>query len=383
MENLSKYSFFYALVQLPVKITLHCFYKRLVVRKHHPIPKNTPVIYCSNHQNAFLDALLIAIVTNTQPASLVRSDVFKNPIAKKFLNALKMLPVFRMRDGFNTLSQNDGIFATVRETLRDNGSIIIFPEGNHGDRKQLRPLKKGVGRIAFSTLESTPNLKDVTVLPIGLEYSNHQNFRSSVMVEIGKPISTRSYMDQYTDNEAIALRSFNDKLKSDISELMLDIRHKGKYQVVHDFIDEHILTTHTTSLDFTFRFDLARKLIKEIDEWPEENVNQENLLKWWREHPEWRELVESPPRWWFKLLTGICVIPWVVPFFLAKYVAEKITDDTQFISSLKAVIGMLLFPLLMLTYFLIGSIWLSGVGLIGLFIAILFSFWGSLHFWND
>lgn len=355
----------------------------MVVRKHYPIPKDVPVIYCSNHQNAFLDALLIAIITNTQPASLVRADVFKNPIAKRFLNALKMMPVFRMRDGFNTLAQNDGIFETVRTLLRNNGAIIIFPEGNHGDRKQLRPLKKGVGRIALSTLATSPEMEDVLVLPIGLEYSNHQNFRSSVMVEIGKPISMKTYQNLYNENEAQALRSFNEELKAAISELMLDIRHRSKYNVVHDFIDEQILTTHTSSLDFTFRFDLARKLIKEIDAWPEEQVSKEELLKWWKEHPEWKELVDSPPRWWFKLLTGICVLPWLPLYAIAKNVGEKVTDDTQFVSSLKAVVGMILFPIFMLSYLLIASCWIQGVEMVGFIGALLLSFWGSLHFWND
>jgi len=355
----------------------------MVIRKHHPIPKDIPVVYCSNHQNAFLDALLIAVVTNTQPASLVRADVFTNPFAKKFLNALKMMPVFRMRDGFNTLAQNDGVFATVRNLLSDKGSIIIFPEGNHGDRKQLRPLKKGVGRITLSTLDTTPEIEDVMVLPIGLEYSNHQNFRSSVMVEIGAPISMKGYLEQYRENEALALRSFNDELKKAISSLMLDIRHRSKYEVVHDFIDEHILTTHTSALDFTFRFDLARKLIREIDEWPEEKVTHDELEAWWKSHPEWKELVDSPPIWWFKLLTGICVIPWVIPYATAKYMGEGITNDTQFVSSLKAVIGMLLFPIFMLAYVAIGASFLQGVDLILFITVILLSFWGSLHFWND
>lgn len=370
-------------MQVPVALTLHCFYKRLVVRKHHPIPKGVPVIYCSNHQNAFLDALLIAIVTNTQPASLVRADVFNNPIAKRFLNALKMMPVFRMRDGFNTLSNNDTIFSTVRNLLLDNGSIIIFPEGNHGERKQLRPLKKGVGRIAMSTLAEHPDCKDIQVLPIGLEYSNHQNFRSSVMVEIGEPISVSKYISEYKQNEAITLRNFNEELKDAIGKLMLDIKHKAKYDLVHDFIDSKVLTTHTAAVDFVFRFELARRLIAELNEKQEGEITKEGLENWWSAHPEWKALTEKNPNILFKIVTGICTLPFLPVYAACRAIGNKFTKDPQFVSSLKAVSGMVLFPVLMLIYTLLLSSLLSGADLVLAIAGMLLAFWGSLHFFND
>ncbi len=370
-------------MQVAVSTTVHCFYKRLVVRKHHPIPKGVPVIYCSNHQNAFLDALLIAVVTNTQPASLVRADVFNNPIAKRFLNALKMMPVFRMRDGFNSLSNNDIIFSTVRNLLLEKGSIIIFPEGNHGERKQLRLLKKGVGRIAMSTLSEFPTCEDILVLPIGLEYSNHQNFRSSVMVEIGEPISVGKYISKYLENEALALRSFNDELKKSISELMLDIKHKAKYDLVHDFVDSKVLTTHTTSVDFVFRFELARKLISELNTMPEEDITKEGLEKWWSDHPEWKELTVRKPNILLKAITGLCTIPFLPVYATCRTIGNKFTKDPQFVSSLKAVTGMILIPLVMLVYTFILSSFFSGSDLILVISLMLFSFWGSLHFFND
>ena len=366
-----------------VRTAVHCFYKRVVVRKHFPIPKDKPLVYCSNHQNAFLDALIIAVITKTQPASLVRADVFKNPIAKKILNAMKMLPVFRMRDGFNSLSNNDGIFATVRDLLQHKGSIIIFPEGNHGERKQLRPLKKGVGRIVLSTLDTTPELDDIEIVPIGLEYSYYENFRSSVMVEIGKPISVKQFLEQYRENEPKGLLSFNSELKNQISALMLDIRFKDEYFIVHDFINDHILKKHTTSLDFTMRFELARKIIQELNTWEAENVTRENLENWWKQHPEWEELTAFPKRNWFKLITFFCVIPWIIPYFIAHSIATKVTNDSQFISSLKMAIGMILVPIWFLIILITTSFFVGSIDLLYVLMASLLTFWGSLHFWND
>lgn len=366
-----------------VRTAIHCFYKRVVVRKQFPIPQDKPLVYCSNHQNAFLDALIIAVVTKTQPASLVRADVFKNPIAKKILNAMKMLPVFRMRDGYNSLSNNDGIFATVRSLLQHNGSIIIFPEGNHGERKQLRPLKKGVGRIVLSTLDTSPELDDIEVVPIGLEYSYYENFRSSVMVEFGEPISVKQFLDNYKENEAKGLLSFNSELKDKISSLMLDIQFKDEYFIVHDFLNDHVLKKHTTAADFTKRFELARKLIQEINSWEADNVTRNELEKWWKSHPEWEELTHSPNRSWLKFLTFFCVIPWIIPYFIIHSVATKVTKDSQFVSSLKMAFGMLLVPIWFLILAGISFAFFSGLQLVGVLIGLIFTFWGSLHFWND
>jgi hypothetical protein len=152
---------------------------------------------------------------------------------------------------------------------------------------------------------------------------------------------------------------------------------------VHDFIDSKVLTTHTAAVDFVFRFELARRLIAELNEKPEEEITKEGLENWWSAHPEWKSLTEKKANVFLKIVTGICTLPFLPVYAACRAIGNKLTKDPQFVSSLKAVSGMILFPLLILTYTLLLSSFLSGADLVLAIAGMLLAFWGSLHFFND
>ena len=37
-------------------------------------------------------------------------------------------------------------------SLKNKNGLVILPEGNHGDKRKLRTLKKGISRIAFEAV---------------------------------------------------------------------------------------------------------------------------------------------------------------------------------------------------------------------------------------
>lgn len=90
-----------AILRLLVKVALHGYFKKIIVEGKENIPKNRPVILVANHQNALIDPLLLATHTNLNPWFLTRAAVFSNPIAAKLLHFIRMLPVYRLRDGFS------------------------------------------------------------------------------------------------------------------------------------------------------------------------------------------------------------------------------------------------------------------------------------------
>jgi 1-acyl-sn-glycerol-3-phosphate acyltransferase len=382
MAKLKKFSLFYRGMEVYVSVAIKCFYRHIVVRKLYPIPSDKPIIYCANHQNAFMDALLIAMLTKTQPASLVRADVFKNSILRKFLTSLKMMPAYRMVDGIENINKNSDVFNRVSEYLNQNGTIIIFPEGNHAGKKYLRPLKKGVARIGFSTLEKYPNLDDIYVLPIGLEYSNHQNFRSSVVVEFGEPISFRAYLQKYKEYPAHTLHEFNAKLHQAISSHMLDIQNKRKYGLIHKFLDEELLTIHRSARDFELRFKIAKKLVRELNTWEDERLNKEELYKWFHSETKWVKHFQFKQAIWLKIISFIATIPWLPAYALSLFITKVGLEDKQFISSIKLAAALIVFPLhlflmaLLLTLFF--GLEIGGIAVL----SILASFPISLQFWN-
>ena len=64
-----------------------------------------------------------------------------------------MLPIYRQRDGVDTIKMNEKTFDKCFDILANKGNLIIFPEGNHNYQKTLRPFKKGIARIALGAAE--------------------------------------------------------------------------------------------------------------------------------------------------------------------------------------------------------------------------------------
>jgi 1-acyl-sn-glycerol-3-phosphate acyltransferase len=182
------------LLRVWVKWGLSVYFSRIEVSGTNHIPSKTPLIVIANHQNALLDPLLIATMTGLKPYFLARADLFKKPLFAKLLSIIQLIPVFRIRDGLSSISGNQESFSKCEELLAKNQAILIFPEGNHSLRRNVRPLSKGFTRIAFGAVEKYPSLP-LSILPIGISYESHQQIGSAVRIEIGKPLKVASFMD--------------------------------------------------------------------------------------------------------------------------------------------------------------------------------------------
>lgn len=179
-------------LRLWVKWGLSVYFSRIEVSGTNHIPSNTPLVIIANHQNALLDPLLITTMTGLKPYFLARADLFKKPLIANLLSVIQLIPVFRIRDGLSSISGNQESFSKCEELLAKNQSILIFPEGNHSLRRNVRPLSKGFTRIAFGAMEKHTSLP-LSILPIGISYESHQEVGSAARIEVGKPISVSSY----------------------------------------------------------------------------------------------------------------------------------------------------------------------------------------------
>ena len=131
------------IIRAYLRLGLFFYFKTIRVFNAEHIPKDKPVLFLANHQNALLDPLLIA--TNSERFSyyLTRAGVFKKQWVSKLLNQLRMLPVYRIRDGWSNLTHNNPIFEACSNLLHNKEAIVIFPEGSHNLNRTVRPLSKG------------------------------------------------------------------------------------------------------------------------------------------------------------------------------------------------------------------------------------------------
>lgn len=239
----------YSIVKYSGRIGLPVYFGKLEINGRENIPKNLPYIIAPNHQSAFLDAVVVGVYNDKPVHFLTRSDVFVNPFIGA-LNALNMMPVYRMRDGYEKLRKNEETFAKCDQLLEQNRPVLIFPEGNMGDGHFLRPLTKGTSRMAFQAQNNIE--EDLFILPVGINYFHHDRPRYKCILNFGKPIRVRDYSKLFEKHKAKGLISLRDELSKRIKDLLL-IPEKTNYENEvqglnratenHDFIQTRSLIT--------------------------------------------------------------------------------------------------------------------------------------------
>lgn len=233
---MKKASWFYIFMKVLVRFNLKFYFKKIEAYGLQNIPKNVPLIFASNHQGTLMDGVLLVITSNFNIASLVRADVFKKPLIKWILQKFMLVPIYRVRDGGNPLEKNQEVFRDCFQFLKEKGAITIFPEGGNGMEWHLRPLKKGISRIALGA-ESQNNFDlDVHIIPTGIHYHNHTKFRSNIVMNFGAPIKLKDYKNLNTEGENKAVRKLTADVKAGILQNIVHIPDFENHDTIKNWL---------------------------------------------------------------------------------------------------------------------------------------------------
>ena len=212
-KSIDEWSLKYWLLQQYAGFVYRLYFRKLESVNRSNIPRNAPVILASNHQNALIDALAFVFDAGYQPVFLTRADIFKGKFMIGLLTFLNMLPIFRIRDGIENVRKNDEVFEKSLRILHNKlNPLCLFPEGNHGDKRRLRPLVKGIFRIALMAQETYGDKPAVKIVPVGFDYSHYQKFRSTLFINYGKPIEISEFYPVWKNNPVDAINQLRDRL---------------------------------------------------------------------------------------------------------------------------------------------------------------------------
>lgn len=237
------------------------YFKNFKYLGKEKIPKNAGIIYAVNHQNAFLDPIVIAGQTNNPINFLARADIFKNKFVYKLLRSVYMLPIYRQRDGEDTIKKNQKTFEDCYEILKNNGHLIIFPEGNHNSKKKLRTLKKGVSRIALGTLSKYGKDIPLYIVPIGIDYENHFDMNKDVLLNVGEPININEYFNEYVKSPVEVINRLTQQVRRNLESVLIHIKDDENYDEIYYLIHSFPINNETDSeKKFTLRNSLLSKL---------------------------------------------------------------------------------------------------------------------------
>ena len=222
---------FYYLVAVLVRTTSWFMFSRVEVRGRDRVDWDAPCILSPNHQNAFLDALLVGMtapVTLTFPS---RASVFGTPF-DWVLDALHMIPIYRKRDGFDRLSDTRDILAEQRERLQEGTSLVLFSETEHAHTYYLRPLSRGSARLALRTQAETD--RPVQLVPVGINYYHLCRPGFKVSIVFGEPLRADEYGGDDLETEGACVNALRDDLTAAMKDCLLVPEKTDDY---HDRVD--------------------------------------------------------------------------------------------------------------------------------------------------
>ncbi len=304
----------YNFMKYYIKLGFFFYFKKVKLIGKENIPKKGAIMFVCNHPNALLDPLLVKTNTYKDLFVLTRAGVFVNKFVIKIFESVKMIPVYRIRDGFNTISRNDDIFERCFDILNDKKAILIFPEGSHSLQRKVRPLSKGFTRIIYGAFEKYPDL-DIQIVPIGLNYDIPTKYPCSVHVHFGKPITAKKYYNPEDIFSSI------DSLKDIVSDRM-------KSLTTHIDGDKEEYTKTSKKLralnaDFLDPYK-TNNLIKNFDSNIENVKNQKSKKS-------------------KGLLYYLVLLNSLIPWLIWKKVQSKI-KELEFIATFRFAVGASLFP---------------------------------------
>jgi 1-acyl-sn-glycerol-3-phosphate acyltransferase len=248
----------YKIVRLYVKLGLLFYFKKIHVYGVDNIPKDQPILFVSNHRNGLIDPILIGVTSQRIHIYLTRASAFKNSIANSLLRSINMLPVYRVRDGLDSINKNHKIFNNCFDYFHKKGTVQIFPEGNHGLPRRLRRLSKGFTRIAFGYIDKY-KADDLLIIPVGMNYQKMQEKGSMVSIYYGKPIQVIDFYNP--SNEKQAIDSLKEKVSTEIKKISTHIEDLENHEKI-----EKVLISK--GIDFLDPFK-ANETIKKTTNWNE------------------------------------------------------------------------------------------------------------------
>lgn len=204
----------YSFLRPFVDYHIHKAFRHYKVVGTENIPENAACIFGANHTNTLMDALVLLKVNREKKVFIARGDIFKKPAIAKIMYFLRILPIYRIRDGYKSVKDNNSdIIEKAADVIHDEVKLFLYPEASHRTKHSLRQLSKGIFHIALEANKTFGHEKPIYIIPTGIEYGDYFRYRSTVLINFGDPINVTEFVNQRKDeNEAIVLNELRELL---------------------------------------------------------------------------------------------------------------------------------------------------------------------------
>ncbi len=164
----------YRICRALLRLGLYGFFRRIHIQAKGRIPVEGPVLFVSNHTNAFVDPLLVLTNVRRKVTLTAKSTLVKNPLLWAVIRALDAILLHREgdKDAGADPRENVPALAEAVRRLRAGGALFVFPEGVSHSDPGMRRFRTGAARMVADYLEdaTAPELMIVgsKLIPRGL-----------------------------------------------------------------------------------------------------------------------------------------------------------------------------------------------------------------------
>ena len=256
----------------------------------------------------------------------------------------------------------------------------------------MRPLVKGIFRIAFQSQEEYKDKPHLKIIPVCLDYENYPRFRATQYIEFGKPIEVSEYYNSYKENPAIGMNQLKDRLSMELKKMIVHVENEEYYdfykncmQIIYNELQSKRKTRLRTLKE---KLQTDKKLIEILDSCQNKSISVFNDLKekvsQYKAELKKRKINDkilskkikfiglSVLFHILKLVLGLPVFLFgyifsFIPYIITKSFTNKKIKDTQFKSSIKYAMGLILSLVYMLLLLPLAIIFLKNFILVILF----------------
>lgn len=368
----------YYILKPLVQTWFKIFFRKIYFTNAHILPRDKPLIFAVNHPTAFLDPMVVCVFIPHTLHFILRGDMFASAFIRWVLKQIKTIPIFRARDGFRSLKNNQATFERCFQLLYERKHILILAEGQTRHEKRMRPIQKGTARMAFGAYDKY-GVDDIEVVPVGVNYTDSHRFRSEIMIDIGTPIPLQNYLPLYKENPREAMAALTDDISKAMKSRIVHIEHKKDDQFV-----ESLLTLHRNFKQESILPAIARghnwlwgekSIADKINKMSagEKQTLRSQTNSYFERLKQYNipDVAVAKPRYYNWINTLVIILGFVpfllgfilnyLPIFLARTVANAVVKKIEFHSSVRFAVGLFAYLfyyfLLLVAAIIWGNVW--------------------------